>query len=159
MRSGSLSAAASVAAARGSSSPGRSITSDDDINASLALDDLVALEPDLRVGRAFAGGELVFPAVPGADDVRLVLVVGLAEERFVGAEQVDDLVADDALAGRPALMGALIAVGVEGAGMPVDADLGAVLADDANVTVFHLKLITDENLRHARLTPSRAGRM
>src|SRR5579862_4734405 len=133
MRSGSVSAAASASAARGkSSSLGRSMASDDDINASLALHDLVPLEPDFWVGRAFAGRQLVFPAVPGADDVRLVIVVGLAEERFIGAEQVDDLVADDALAGRPALVGAMIAVGVEGPGVAVDADLDAVLADDTD---------------------------
>ena len=86
--------------------------------------------------------------MPWADDVRFVLVVGLAEEAAVRSEQVDDLISDDALAGGAALVQAVIAVGVERAGMAIDADLGAVLADDANIAIFHLEVFTDEYLRH-----------
>src|SRR5687768_8672336 len=104
MRSGSLTAAPSASAARASVSAGRSRPSDDDIDTSLALDDFVTPEPQLRIGRAFAGLELVFPAMPGTDDVRLVVVVGLGHERLVRRIDVDDLAPDDALAGRAALM-------------------------------------------------------
>src|SRR5581483_2596376 len=89
--SGSLTAAASTSLARASASAGRSMTSNDDIDASLTLDDLVLPQPQVWIGRAFAGLELVFPAVPGADDMRLLVVVGLALERPVGPVEVDDL--------------------------------------------------------------------
>src|SRR5262249_50678622 len=111
--------------------------------------DLEALEPHFRVGHALAGFQLVLPAVPRADDVRLVVVVGLAEIVAVRAEQVDDLVADDALAGRAALVQAVIAGGIERSGMAIDADFGSILADDADVAVFHLEVFANEYLlRH-----------
>src|SRR5262245_24862935 len=135
MRSGSAAAAPSISAARVSISAGRSSTSDDDIDASLALHHLVLAQLEPRVGRAFAGLELVFPAMPGADDVRLVLVVFLRHERLVRRIDVDDLAPDDALAGRAALVQAMIAVGVEGAGVAVDPDFDLALADDADIAV------------------------
>src|SRR5215211_6330377 len=112
MRSGSPRAAASASEARVSVSAGRSRTSDDDINASLALNHFIAFQPQARIRRAFAGLQLVFPAMPGADDVRLVLIVGLAEKRLVGTEDVEHLAPHDALAGRAALMQAIIPIGV-----------------------------------------------
>src|SRR5580704_9727553 len=132
MRLGSLIASASAAAAWTMASAGGTSVSDDDIDASLALHHLVALEPHFRIGRAFAGFQLVFPAVPRTHDVRLVLVVGLAEKVAVRPKQIDHLVADNAFAGRAALVQTMIAVGVEGAAMAIDADLGAILADDAD---------------------------
>src|SRR5882757_4808705 len=148
MRSGSAMAAASASAARPSASAGGSTTSDDDIDASVALNHVVTLEPQARIGRAFAGLELVLPAVPGADDMRLVLVVGLAEIALVRAVELDHLVPDQALAGRAALMQAMIAVGVVGAAVPVDPDLDPVLADDADIAILHFDFIADKNLRH-----------
>src|SRR5262249_41365611 len=147
-RSGSPIAAASSAAAWAMVSAGTASVSDDDIDASLALHHLVALESHFRIGRALAGLQIVFPAVPRTNDMRLVFVVGLAEELAVRPEQIDDLVADDALAGGPTLVQAVIAVGVERAGVPVDADLMAVLAHDADLAVLHLELIANEHLCH-----------
>src|SRR5215469_17260812 len=121
MRPGSPMLAARRSAARVSVSAGHSSTSDDDIDASFALDDLVSLEPERRIGRAFAGLELVFPAVPGADDMRLVRIIGLAQKGAVRSIEVDDLIAHDPFAGRSALMQAMISIGVEGAGMAIDA--------------------------------------
>jgi hypothetical protein len=87
--------------------------------------------------------------------VGLVVVVGLAQERLVRTDQVDDLAADDALAGRAALVQAVIAVGVEGALVPVDADLDPVLPDDADIAVLHLDFVTNEHLlRHPARAPS-----
>src|SRR5918999_854365 len=108
MLAGSPTAAASVSAARVSASAGRSSTSDDDIDASFALNHFVAPQPQLGVGRAFAGLQLVFPAVPGADDVRLLGIVALTEKGPVGPVEIDHPVPDDAFAGRAALMQAMI---------------------------------------------------
>src|SRR3954468_19419987 len=95
-RSGSASAAASASLARPSvaimsSWAGRSSTSDDDIDASLALHHLITLELEARIGRAFAGAQLVFPAMPGAHDVRIIVVVGLADIRLVRCEELNHL--------------------------------------------------------------------
>src|SRR5262245_14881275 len=150
-RSGSASAAASASLARVSDSA--ECTSDDDIDASLVLHHLVALELEARVGGAFAGEQLVFPAVPGADDMRVAMIVGLAEISLVGAQQLDHLALDHALAGRAALMQAVVAVGVEGAGVPVDADFEPVLTDDADIAIAHVHIVTNENLRHSSPAP------
>src|SRR6185503_12830375 len=141
MRSGSLTAAPSISAARASVSVGRSTTSDDDIDASFTLNHLVAFQPQLRIGRAFAGLELVFPAVPGTDDVRIVIIVSLGHERLVRCIDVDDLAPDDALAGRATLVQAMVAVGVESAVVAIDPDLDPVLADNADVAVLHFDVL------------------
>src|SRR5262245_50205833 len=150
-RLGSASAATSASLARVSASAG--CMSDDDIDASLALHHLVALELEARVGRAFAGEQLVFPAVPGAHDVRVAVIVGLPEIRLVGGQQFDHLALDHALAGRATLMQAIVTVGVIGAGVPVDADLEPVLADDTDVAIAHFHVLTYENLRHSSPAP------
>src|SRR5258708_5948340 len=100
MRSGSPTAAPSASAARTSRSAGRSETSDDDIDASLVLNHVVAFQPQARIWRAFAGQQLVFPAMPGADDMRLVVIVGLGQIRLVRSQEVHNLAPDNALAGR-----------------------------------------------------------
>src|SRR5262245_34321308 len=133
MRSGSVTAAPSTSVARESASAGRSSTSDDDIDASFALNHLVALQPQLRIGCAFACLQLVFPAVPGADDMRVVLIVSLGHERLVRRIDVDDPAPDDAFTGRAALMQTMVPVSVERAFVAVDADLDPVLADNADV--------------------------
>src|SRR5687768_6861840 len=104
MRSGSLTAAPSASAARASVSAGRSRPSDDDIDTCRALDDVVAPGRPLRIGRALAGLELVFPAMPGSDEVRLVVALRLGHERLVRRIDVDDLAPDYAFAGRAALL-------------------------------------------------------
>src|SRR5262245_14355936 len=153
MRSGSASAAANASLACLSVSVGVSSTSDDDIDASLALHHLVALQPQARVRRAFAGEELVFPAVPGAHDVRIIVIIGLTDIRLVRAEQLDHLALHHALAGGAALMQAMVAVGIVRTGMPVDADLESVLTHDADVAVTHLDVIANENLAHSSPAP------
>jgi hypothetical protein len=54
-------------------------------------------------------------------------------------------------------MQALIAISVIGPGIPIDADLDLVLADDADITVLHLNVLADENLRHSGFAPSRSN--
>src|SRR5262245_41951857 len=123
MRSGSASAAANMSLACLSVSAGRSSTSDDDIDASLALHHLVALQPQARVRRAFTSEQLVFPAVPGAHDMGIVMIIGLTDIRLVWCEQFDHLALHHALASRTSLMQAMVAVGIVRTGVPVDADL------------------------------------
>src|SRR5262245_46157619 len=142
MRSGSASAAANTSLACLSVSAGRSSTSDDDIDASLALHHLEALQPQARVRRAFTSEQLVFPAVPGAHDVRIIVVIGLTDIRLVRREQLDHLALNHALAGGAALMQAMVAVGIVRTGMPVDADLESVLTHDADVAVTHLDVLS-----------------
>src|SRR6185369_14715821 len=153
IRSGSASAAANASLACLSASAGRSRMSDDDIDASLALHHLVALQPQARVRRTFTGEHFVFPAVPGAHDVRIIVVISLADIRLVRGEQLDHLAFDHALAGGTALMQAMVAVGVVRAGVPVDADLEPVLTHDADVAVAHLDILANENLRHSSPAP------
>src|SRR5262249_26916134 len=153
MRSGSASAAANTSLACLSVSAGRSSTSDDDIDASLALHHLVALQPQARVRRAFAGEQLVFPTVPGADDVRIIVVIGLTDIRLVRSEQLDHLALHHALTGGAALMQAMVAVGIIRTSVPVDADLEPVLTHDADVAVTHLDILANENLAHSSPAP------
>src|SRR3954464_15570872 len=108
--------------------------SGDDIDVLSALHDLVAFQPQPPVGRTFAGLEIVFVAVPWADEVHLV-GESLPVPGSVGTEYVLDLVHDDAFAGRPTLMNAEILVGVERA-LPVKhADLFARMFDDTALAV------------------------
>src|SRR5262245_29446459 len=150
-RSGSASAAASASLARVRDSV--ACTSDDDIDASLALHHLIALELEAWIGRAFAGEQPVFPAMPGTHDVRVAVIVGLPEIRLVGAQKLDHLALDHALAGRATLMQAMVAVGVIAASVPIDADLEPILAADADVAVTHFHVLAHENLRHSSPAP------
>src|SRR5215475_3678109 len=153
MRSGSASAAANTSLACLSVSAGRSSTSDDDIDASLALHHLEALQPQARVRRAFTSEQLVFPAVPGAHDVRIIVVIGLTDIRLVRREQLDHLALNHALAGGAALMQAMVAVGIVRTGVPVDADLEPILTHDADVPIAHLNIVANENLAHSSPAP------
>src|SRR5262245_4935568 len=150
-RLGSASAATSASLARVSASAG--CMSDDDIDASLALHHLIALELETRVGRAFAGEQLVFPAMPGAHDVRIIVIVGLADVRLIRSEQLDHLALHHTLAGGTTLMQAMVAVGIIGAGVPVDADFEPVLTHDADVAVAHLDIVANENFPHSSPAP------
>src|SRR5882762_8478763 len=152
-RSGSASAAASASLARLSISAGRSSMSDDNIDASLALHHVITFELEARIGCAFAGTQLVFPAVPGAHDVRIIVVVGLPDIRLIRSEQLDHLALHHALAGGAALMQAVVAVGIVGTSVPVDADLEPVLTHDADVAIAHLNILANENLRHSSPAP------
>src|SRR5215813_7348137 len=153
MRSGSASAAANASLACLSVSAGRSSTSDDDIDASLALHHLVAFQSQARVRRAFASEQLVFPAVPGAHDVRIIVIIGLTDVGLVWSEQLDHLALHHALAGGAALMQAMVAVGIVRTSVPVDADLEPVLTHNADVAVAHLDVLANENLAHSSPAP------
>src|ERR1700732_61363 len=110
-------------------------TSGNDIDVLAAPHHRKRLELQPPVRRAFAGHDVVFVAVPGADEMRLGLGEPLPVPGAVGPQHVLDLVHDDALARRAALMDAQVLVGVEAA-LPVEhADLDPVVGDDAPVAV------------------------
>src|SRR6185312_1587793 len=77
--------------------------SDCDIHFSVALHDAEFLQPDARIAHMGAVGEMIFVAVPRADDVHVGLVELLAEEHAVLADDIDDLRHPHALAGGAAL--------------------------------------------------------
>src|SRR5712671_447408 len=163
MRSGSpmVAPSASLAPASASLAPVSTsmggATSGDDIDGSFAFDHVKFLETQARIGCADAGEQFVFPTVPRADDMRVVVVVGLAEIRLIGTQQVDHLTLHDALAGRATLMQAMVAVGVIGAGVPVDPDLQTVLAHDPHIAILHFLVLAHENLRHSSHAPFRSA--
>src|ERR1700704_4423236 len=82
----------------------------DDIDLVSLLHHLVAPQLELAVGDAFAGLDVVLVAVPRADEMRLG--VGEVEPLRgpVGHDALFDLGDDQSLAGRAALMQAIIAV-------------------------------------------------
>src|SRR5262245_26756728 len=92
--------------------------------------------------------------MPRADDMRLIVIVGLGHKRAVLGIEVDHLAPDDTLAGRAALVQAMVAVGVIGAVMPIDADLDPALTDNADIAILHLDVLAYENLRHPSRSPS-----
>src|SRR5262245_36139919 len=68
------------------------------------FDDLVRTQPQAAVAGAFAGADVVFIAMPGAHEVRLVGGEGLSEPGLVGRQHIFDLGHDDTFATGPALM-------------------------------------------------------
>src|ERR1051326_1356034 len=80
--------------------------SGNDIDVLAAPHDRKRFELEPPVGRAFAGRDVVFVTMPGADEVRFGRGETLAVPGAIGAEHVLDLVHDDALARGAALVDA-----------------------------------------------------
>src|SRR5689334_9105696 len=120
----------------------------DDIHVVSPLHDLVAAQLELAVGDAFAGLDVVLVAVPRADEVRLGVGEVEALRGLVGQDPLFDLGDDQALAGRAALVQAVIAVGVELAAVLEHADLGVADEHDAAVAVLELGCLANELLGH-----------
>src|SRR5262249_60790679 len=94
----------------------------DDIYVLPAPDHFEAFQPQVRAGGAFTGREIVFIAMPGADEVHFIAGKLLPDPAAIRADHVFDLVHHDAFASRSALVHAQVLVGVELA-LPVeDAD-------------------------------------
>src|SRR5205807_1679087 len=103
MRTAAASSACTSASASARPSPreamkscarGGVATSGNDIDVLAAPYDRKRFELEPPVRRAFAGGDVVFVAVPGTDEVRLGRREALAVPGAVGAEHVLDLVHD-----------------------------------------------------------------
>src|SRR5262249_38748080 len=86
----------------------------DDVEILAAHDGLKRLQAQAGVADAFPCLDVVFIAVPGADEMRFIFVKTLAPPGLVRAEHVFDLVHDDAFAARASLVQAKVQVGEKG---------------------------------------------
>src|SRR4051794_18736338 len=120
-----------------------------DIDVFPAPHDVERLEPQPPVRRALAGFQIVLVAMPGADEMNFVGKL-LAMPGAVGAKHILDLVHDDAIARRAALVHAEILVGVEFSLPAEHADLEPVMLDDAAIAVGQLGGFGDEDFPHLR---------
>src|SRR3954447_1948636 len=120
----------------------------DDEEIGTAAHDLIGFQAQRAVACAFARFDVVFVAVPGADEVRLVGGELLPEPSLVRPQHVLDLVHDHAFAAGAALVQAQIVIGVELA-LPVEhPDLAAVMKHDAAVAFGKVLDLLDEHFRH-----------
>src|SRR6516225_4067816 len=125
-----------------------SLNDDEDIFA--APNDVELFQSQPPVADAFAGLQLVFITVPGADEMNLV------GERLplIGADRrdhVDHAVDHEPLAGRSAGVHADVAVGEVGAVLVEHADFRVSSNDDASIAVLHLGCLGNEAFRHGQL--------
>src|SRR5262245_6831873 len=125
---------------------------DHDENFVAALDHFVFPQLQLAIADALAGLEIVLIAVPGAGEMH-VLAEGLPLVGLVRVEDVHDVIDQDALAGRPAGMHAVIRVGVIVAVLEEHADLMLAGDDDPTVSVLKFGRLGDKTLGHACSTP------
>src|SRR5712691_8684773 len=117
-----------------------------------AAHDVVFPQFQPAVADAFAGLDVVLVAMPRTDE-RQFVGEGLAAIGPVRRDEVHHLVDQDALAGRPAGMKAVIAVGVVGAVLVEHADLMAAGGDDAAIPVGHLRRLGNEPFGHVAFPP------
>src|SRR5262245_56740856 len=103
----------------------------DDINVLPAPHDVEALELQASIRGAFAGGEIIFVAMPGADEMNFFGCKFLTEPGAVGADDVFHLVDHEAFTSRSALVHAKVLIGVELALPMEDADFAALVDRDA----------------------------
>src|ERR1700736_1365067 len=134
-------------------SPSLIASAGEDIDVFPAPHDVEGFEPQPPVGRALAGLQVVFVAMPGADEMNLVRREFLAMPASVGTENVLDLVHDDALARRAALMHAEILVGVKFSLPAKDANLEPIMRHDAALTIRQFGGFGDKDFPHTRVSP------
>src|SRR5262245_54574728 len=130
------------------------MTSCRDIEVVSPLDDRIFPELHAPFGDAFAGLHVVFHAVPGTDEIHLGFREEESERGLVRPQAFLDPGDGQPFAGRPVLMEAVVAVGVEMPFMPEYADLLFADAHDAAVAVLELRCLRDECLDHP-LPPGR----
>src|SRR5580704_3125911 len=124
----------------------------DDIQILAFLHGLVLLQLHLAIADALAGLHVVFPAVPRADEVQLVIGEEQAHRGLVGAQPFFDLGDGQAFAGRAALVQAEIAVGEEFALVAEHADFVVADEDDPPVAILEFRKLCDEFFRHLPFT-------
>src|SRR5215470_3069992 len=122
----------------------------DDIDVIPFLDDLVLAQLLAPVGDELAGSDVVLVAVPRTHEVGLGFGEVEALGRLVRHQLLFNLGDDQALAGRAALMQAGVAVGVELAVVPEDADLDIAVKHDPAVAVLEFRRLANKFLGHIR---------
>src|ERR1700742_3410934 len=130
------------------SAAGMRVLARDDIDVLPAPHDVEALQLQAAVADTGAGFEIVFVAMPGADEMH-ILAEALAVPGAIGAEHVLDLVHHHAFAGRAALMQAQVFIGIKLAFPMEHADLAAVVAHDAAFAVGKPRDLVDKDFRHS----------
>src|SRR5215468_803418 len=120
----------------------------DDIDVVSLLDDLVLAQLETPVADELAGLEVVLVAVPGADEMHLVVGEVEPARRLVGHDPLFHLGDDQAFARRSALVQADVAVGVELALVLEHPDLAVTDEDDAAIAVLDFRSLADELFGH-----------
>src|SRR3954453_5728801 len=122
--------------------------SDIDINLSVPLDDGIFGEAEPLIADMRPVGEVEFVPVPGADDVHVGLVEGLAEIDAAFADLVPHLRDAPTLAGGTTLVRAQIAIGIIVARVPDNANLDVADLHKPHTTVGDLAVSAYPDFRH-----------
>src|SRR5882762_10648825 len=132
-----------------------------DINLVPFLDHFVFTQLELAVGDAFAGLDVILIAVPGAHEVEFGLGEIQALRGLVGHDALFDFGDGEPLAGRSALVQAVVAIGIESAVFPEHADLMVAEEHDTAVAILELGNLTDKFFSHSKsfLLPASAARV
>src|SRR5262245_32789320 len=127
----------------------------DDIKVLSLLHDLIFAQLEAPVRDTLAGLHVVFVAVPRTHEMQFLLGEIEPARRLVGHDALFDLGDGEAFACRPALVEAVIAVGVELALVAKHADLGIAEENDPSIPVLEFGRLADElfSLRHSDRSP------
>src|SRR5215204_5168343 len=96
-------------------------------------------------------GEMELVAMPGTDDMHVVLIVCLAKENAAFADKIDDLRHPQPLARRTSLMRTKITIGVVFVRMSDDADLDVSNQHQAYTAFRNFTVFTNAYFRHNEL--------
>src|SRR5258708_1582473 len=130
-----------------------------DINLVPFLDHFVFTQLELAVGDAFAGLDVILIAVPGAHEVEFGLGEIQALRGLVGHDALFDFGDGEPLAGRSALVQAVVAIGIESAVFPEHADLMVAEEHDTAGPRPLLREFSHKIFKHSQtfpLSPPRA---
>src|SRR5215470_3260683 len=120
----------------------------DDIDVLSAPNHVEPFQLQAPVGSTFAGREIIFVAVPGADEMHFIAGKLLPEPAAIRSDHVLDLVHHDALTSWPALMHTQVLVSIELAFPMEDADLAPAMGHNTAFALGKLRDLGDKYLRH-----------
>src|SRR3954470_7244226 len=147
-RSASIASAQSAEISLASVSKDGAAWSDGDIDLSIAFDHVELLQPQPQVGDVVAVRQVELIAVPRTDDVHVGFVEGLAVEDAVLVDEFFHLRHAQALAGRAALVRAIVPVGVILALVADDPDLEFAGPHDAHPALGHFAVPAHQHFGH-----------
>src|SRR4029079_16071670 len=123
-------------------------SSDADIDRSVSFDDIELLQTNGAIADVDAVLEMELVRVPRADDMHVLAIVILAQDGAIGPEHVEHLRHQHAFAHRPALVRAVIAVGVILAIVANDSNLEGPDRHDPRPALGNLAVLADQYFRH-----------
>src|SRR5215470_1048909 len=121
-----------------------------DINLVPLLDHFVFAQPESAIGDAFAGLDVVLIAVPGAHEVEFGIGEIQALRGPIGHDALFDFGDGEPLAGRSALVQAVVAVCIKSAVFPKHTDLMVAEEHDTAVAILELGNLTNEFFSHSK---------